>query len=137
MNRGRSYHQEKSFLPRSSVGRIRRTKKRSLGRARHAIFASWCKSACLFAVTTIMSRPPPEDIIFKVSQRKSSFLVLFHSGAGDKVGAPLNSYSRFGNRQEAEAQCSVQMGERSIEQKCAGVYLSVSTEAEYLLRSFA
>jgi hypothetical protein len=84
-----------------------------------------------------MSRPLPEDIKSEVNQRKSSFLVLFHSGVGDKMGTPLNSYSRFDSRQEAESQCSLQMRERSIEQKRAGVCLSVSTEAEYLLRSFA
>jgi hypothetical protein len=72
-----------------------------------------------------------------VNQRKSAFLVLFHSGVTDTVGAPLNSYSRFDGRHEAEAQRAMQMGERTIEQKRAGVYLTVSTEAEYLMRSFA
>ena len=55
----------------------------------------------------------------------SEFLILFHRNKGDHIGTPLDSYSRFAHREQAEAQCAAQMAERSVEQKIAGVFFSV------------
>jgi hypothetical protein len=59
----------------------------------------------------------------------SEFVVLFHRGAADKTGTAFDSYSRFRMRKEADAQCSTQMAERSVEQRRAGVFFSVATRS--------
>jgi hypothetical protein len=63
-------------------------------------------------------------------KQQQEFWVLFHKGEADKLGTPLNSYSRFSSQREAETVCAAQMAERSVEQKLKGSYFSVRQETE-------
>ena len=63
--------------------------------------------------------------IYSAILTEPAFLVFYHKGENDTIGTPLNSYSSFSSRQEAEAHCSTQMTERSVEQRQKGVFFSV------------
>jgi hypothetical protein len=67
----------------------------------------------------IISKPHPQS-----EAERSEFLVIFHQGVRDTLGTPFNSYSRFATLQQAAAERAVQMAERSVEQRLAGVFFS-------------
>ena len=74
-----------------------------------------------------MSIPRKNSLPASVDE-DTQFWVMYHKGRTDTHGSLVSHNCRFSNREEAVARCSVEMAERSVEQKLKGIYFSVQLQ---------